>query len=220
MRAWQVTRYGTPSESLEQVDVSEPSPGSEEIRLRVHAAALGLPDAFMCGGTYGFSPSMPFIPGEEVCGTVVELGSSVSGFTVGQRVMGVTSFPEGHGGFAEQTLARAGSCFRVPDDMTDVDAAGFRIGYSTAWIGLVRRGELREGQQLLVLGAAGGSGAAAVQLGAMLGARVIAPEGTFLFVGHASGGFLEPSIPRLGTRNYSLVGVYAGRYTPEQNEAD
>ena len=174
MRGRQVTRYGTPSESLGQVDVSEPSPGSEEIRLRVHAAALGLPDAFMCGGTYGFSPSMPFIPGEEVCGTVVELGSSVSGFTVGQRVMGVTSFPEGHGGFAEQTLAWCGQLLpgarrhdrrrrrRLPHRLLDrMDRAH-----------PPRRAA--QGEQLLVLGAAGGSGAAAVQLGAALGARVIA----------------------------------------------
>ncbi len=280
MRAWQVGRYGTPSEALEQVDIPVPAPGPDEIRLRVHAAALGLPDAFMCGGTYGFSPQMPFTPGEEVCGTVLELGSSVRGFTVGQRVMGVTSFPDGHGGFAEQSLARAGSCFRVPDDMTDVDAAGFRIASSTAWIGLVRRGALQPGEQLVVLGAAGGSGNAAVQLGAALGARVIAvvagarkaelctrlgadavidrtqgvvskvvreltggrgadvvydpvggdpaadatkciaPEGRFLIVGHASGSWLAPSMPRLVARNFSLVGVYASSYSREQHEAD
>jgi NADPH:quinone reductase len=280
MRAWQVTKYGTPTEALEEVDIPPPSPGPGELLLQVHAAALGMPDAFMCGATYGFSPPMPFTPGQEVAGTVLELGEGVDGFRVGQRIMGVTSFPEGHGGFAEQTLARAGSCYRVPDGMSDVDAAGFRIGFSTAWIGLVRRGSIKPGEQLVVLGAAGGSGITAVQLGAALGARVIAvaagpdkgdfckllgadvvidrtttvvstavreatggrgadlvydpvggalaadatkcvaPEGRFLLVGYASGQWLQPNVHQVVTRNYSLVGVYAGSYTREQNEAD
>jgi NADPH2:quinone reductase len=280
MRAWQVTKYGAPSEALEQVDVPEPKPGPDELRIEVHAAALGMPDAFMCGATYGFSPPMPFTPGQEVCGRVLEVGSDVTGFHVGQRVMGVTSFPEGYGGFAEQTLARASSCYRVLDGMSDIDAAGFRIGYSTAWIGLVRRGALQAGETLLVLGAAGGSGITAVQLGAALGADVIAvaagpdkgdycrllgakhvidrtqgvvsaavreltggrganviydpvggapaldatkciaPEGRFLLVGYASGEWLQPNVHQVVTRNYSLVGVYAGSYTRAQNEAD
>jgi NADPH2:quinone reductase len=280
VRAWQVTKYGTPSEALQRVDAPVPSPGPGELRLQVHATALGMPDAFMCGATYGFSPPLPFIPGQEVCGTVLELGEGVEGFTVGQRIMGVTSFPEGHGGFAEQTLARAGSCYRVPEGMSDVDAAGFRIGYSTAWIGLVRRGAIAAGDDLLVLGAAGGSGITAVQLGAALRARVIAvaagsekgayckslgadvvidrtqgvvsaavleatggrgvdlvydpvggdpaadalrciaPEGRFLVVGYASGKWVEPNIRHVVTRNYSVVGVYAGSYTRRQNEDD
>jgi NADPH2:quinone reductase len=280
MRAWQVTSYGRPSQALELVDIDPPSPGPDEVRIKVHATALGMPDAFMCGATYGFSPTLPFTPGQEVSGTVLEVGANVEGIHVGQRIMGVTSFPEGHGGFAEETLARGGSVYRVPESMSDVDAAGFRIGFSTAWIGLVRRGRLREGDVLLVLGAAGGSGITAVQLGAALGARVIAvaagpekgayckelgaevvidrlagrvseqvreatggrgadvvydpvggdpaadalrciaPEGRFLVVGYASGRWVEPDIRHVVTRNYSIVGVYAGSYTREQNEAD
>ncbi len=96
------------------------------------------------------------------------------GIALGTRVMAVTSFADGRGGFAESTIAPATTCFRVPDAMSDVDAASFRIGFSTAWIGLVRRGGLQPGESLLVLGAAGGSGAAAMQLGRALGARVIA----------------------------------------------
>ena len=88
--------------------------------------------------------------------------------------MAVTSFTDGRGGFAESTITRAATAYRVPDDMSDTDAAAFRIGFSTAWIGLVRRGALMAGEWLLVLGAAGGSGATAVQLGRALGARVIA----------------------------------------------
>jgi len=94
--------------------------------------------------------------------------------SLGERLMAVTSFFDGHGGFAEATIARADAAFRVPDAMSDTDAAAFRIGYSTAFIGLVRRGRLQPGERLLVLGGAGGSGLAALQLGVALGARVIA----------------------------------------------
>jgi NADPH2:quinone reductase len=127
----------------------------------------------MCRGRYAFSPALPFIPGQEVCGTVDAVGSGVT-VSLGTRLMAVTNFFDGQGGFAEATLARSESAFRVLDDMRDEDAAAFRIGYSTAFIGLVRRGALQSGEWLLVLGAAGGSGLAALQLGVALGARVIA----------------------------------------------
>ncbi len=127
----------------------------------------------MCRGTYAFSPVLPFVPGQEVCGTVDAVGAGVT-VPLGTRLMAVTNFFDGQGGFAEATLARSESAFRVPAAMQDLDAAAFRIGYSTAWIGLVRRGALRPGDWLVVLGAAGGSGLAALQLGVALGARVIA----------------------------------------------
>ncbi len=153
--------------------VDEPVPGPGELRLHVRCAGIGLPDALMCRGAYAFSPPLPFIPGQEVCGTVDAVGSGVE-LPVGARLMAVTNFFDGRGGFAETTIARSDSAFRVPDAMGDQDAAAFRIGYSTAWIGLVHRGALQAGEWLLVLGAAGGSGLAAVTLGAALGARVIA----------------------------------------------
>ncbi len=127
----------------------------------------------MCRGTYAFSPTLPFVPGQEVCGTVDAVGSGVR-IALGTRLMAVTSFFDGHGGFAEATIARSDAAFRVPEAMSDDQAAAFRIGYSTAFIGLVRRGVLQAGEWLLVLGAAGGSGLAAMQLGVALGARVIA----------------------------------------------
>ncbi len=127
----------------------------------------------MCESTYPLTPPLPFVPGQEVCGVVAAVGDRVE-IALGTRVMAVTSFFDGRGGFAESTIAPVSTCFRVPDDMSDVDAASFRIGFSTAWIGLVRRGALQAGEWLLVLGAAGGSGAAAIQLGRALGARVIA----------------------------------------------
>ena len=173
MRAWQVHHTGPPTEVLHLVDIDEPTPASGEVRLRVRAAAIGMPDAFLCRGTYAFDPPTPFVPGQEVCGIVDAVGDGVD-LTPGTRVMAVTNFYDGRGGFAEATVARADTVFRVPDTMRDLDAASFRIGLTTAWIGLVRRGALQPGERLLVLGAAGGSGAAAVQLGRALGATVIA----------------------------------------------
>ena len=158
---------------LQLVEIDEPTPGPGQVRLRVKAAAVGLPDAFMCRSTYALTPSLPFVPGQEVCGVVDAVGPEVD-VAIGTRLMAVSSFMDGRGGFAQATIAPRHSAFRVPDDMSDVDAASFRIGYSTAWLGLVRRGELREGEWLVVLGAAGGSGSTAVQLGRALGARVVA----------------------------------------------
>ncbi len=280
VQAWQVVQHGEPTTALKLVDIDPPRPGPGEVRLRVHAAALGMPDAFMCKATYALTPPLPFVPGQEVCGTVLEVGEGVS-YTPGMRLMGVTSFTDGRGGFADETVAPEHSLYEVPDSMSDVDAAGFRIGYSTAWIGLVRRGALQAGETLLVLGAAGGSGATAIQLGRALGARVIAVAGgaekveyckslgadviidrtqvdevstavreatgdrgadviydpvggdpasdamrciatggRFLLVGFASGRWAEFDAPHVVRRNYSVVGVYAGGYTREQNLHD
>jgi NADPH2:quinone reductase len=127
----------------------------------------------MCAGTYAFRPPAPFVPGQEICG-VVEAAGDGAGPAPGERLMAVTSFYDGHGGFAEVALARAASSFRVPETMDDAEAAGFRIGYSTAWIGLVRRGRLQAGETVLVLGGAGGTGATAIQVAVALGATVIA----------------------------------------------
>ncbi len=155
------------------MDIDEPVPAAGEVRLRVRAAAIGMPDVFMCRDEYAFKPPIPFVPGQEVCGTVEAVGEGVD-IPIGTRLMAVTNFYDGRGGFAEQTIGRAESAYRVPEGMSDVDAASFRIGFSTAWMGLVRRGQLKAGETLLVLGAAGGSGATAVQLGRALSARVIA----------------------------------------------
>jgi NADPH2:quinone reductase len=272
MRAWQVHTHGEPRDALRLVEIDAPEPGPGELRVRVDAAGVGMPDVFMCRSTYAFSPPVPFVPGQEVCGIVDAVGEGVeqSAFAPGTRVMGVTGFVDGRGGFAETTIVPAASAYRVPDTMTAVDAASFRIGYSTAWIGLVRRGALRPGESLLVLGAAGGSGITAVQLGHALGARVIAVAagteklafcerlgadvtidrtaeppptadvvydpvggelaaaalramakgGRFLAVGFASGTWVQADTHDLVRCNQSLVGVYAGGYTREENEAD
>ena len=177
MRAWQITGVGAPADVLHMVEIDVPDPGPGEVLLRVHAAGVGMPDAFMCRATYAFSPQVPFIPGQEMCGTVVAVGEG-STSRVGDRLMGVTSFYDGRGGLADYTIANDATLFRVPDEMSSSDAATFRIGYSTALIGLQRRGQIQAGETVLVLGASGGSGSTAVQLAAALGARVLAVVST------------------------------------------
>jgi NADPH:quinone reductase len=181
MRAWQVQRHGEPVDVLQLVDLEVPEPGPGEIRIRVGAAAVGLPDVLMCRGVYPLTPRLPFVAGQEVAGVVTAVGPDVDGTTgvtaVGSRVMAVTDFVHARGGFAEETIAFARSAFPVPDDMDDAEAAGFSIGFRTAWIGLVHRGALQPGEDLVVLGGAGGSGSTAISLGRALGAHVVAVAG-------------------------------------------
>jgi NADPH2:quinone reductase len=174
MRSWEVERAGEPADVLHLVERDPPRPGRGEVRIRVTAAGLGLPDVFMCRGTYPLTPAIPFTPGQEATGVVTALGEGVTRVAVGDRIMCVTSFIGGSGSFAEECLAAADGAFPVPDGLTDAEAAGFWIPHLTGWTGLVDRGRIVAGDELVVLGAAGGSGIAAVQLGRALGARVIA----------------------------------------------
>jgi NADPH2:quinone reductase len=173
VRAWQVVGAGEPHDALAigEVALGPPPPGF--LRVRVESCGVGLPDVFMCRGSYALTPKRPFTPGQELAGVVLEAGSGARA-RVGTRVMAVSAFYLGHGGFAEEAWANDDFCFPVPDDMTSDEGAAFLIPYHTAWIGLVRRGALRAGETLLVLGGAGGTGSAAIQLGRALGARVIA----------------------------------------------
>ena len=176
MRAWQVHGAGEPAEVLQLVERELPDPGPDQVRIRVAAAGIGLPDVLMCRGTYPLTPSTPFTPGQELAGTVTAVGPGVE-VTIGTRVMGVSDFMNGNGSFAEEALALAGSIISVPEALDDCTAAGFWIPNVTAWTGLVDRGHLQAGQHLVVLGAAGGSGIAALQLGKALGATVLAVVG-------------------------------------------
>ncbi|MCU1376313.1 MAG: NADPH:quinone oxidoreductase family protein [Actinomycetia bacterium] len=173
MRAWQVQGAGEPIDVLHEVELDLPQPGPGQARIRVTAAGIGLPDVFMCRGSYPLTPPLPFTPGQEATGTVTAVGEGVD-LAVGDRIMSVTAFIDGSGSFAEECLVLADSAFTVPDGLTDAEAAGFWIPHLTGWIGLVDRGRIAPGDWLAVLGAAGGSGIAAVQLGRALGARVVA----------------------------------------------
>lgn len=174
MRAWEVQGAGEPAEVLHLVERELPVPGPGEVRMRVSAAGLGLPDVFMCRGTYPLTPQLPFTSGQEATGVVTALGAGVDRVAVGDHIMCVTSFVGGNGSFAEECLASAEGAFPVPDGLGAAEAAGFWIPHLTGWIGLVDRGRIQAGDALVVLGAAGGSGIAAVQIGHALGAHVVA----------------------------------------------
>jgi len=152
MRAWQVQDAGEPVDVLHEVERDVPEPGPGQVRIRVAAAGIGLPDVFMCRGTYPLTPPLPFTSGQEATGTVTAVGEGVD-LPIGARIMCVTTFWEGHGSFAEECLVGADSAFEVPAGLTDAEAAGFWIPHLTAWIGLVDRGGLAAGDWLAVLGA-------------------------------------------------------------------
>ena len=175
MRAWQVRALGEPRDVLELVDVEAPAPGPDEVLVRVLGAAANFPDVLMARGLYQVRPDLPFTPGVEVCGEVLEIGASVETVAVGDRVIGVTVLP--HGGFAELAVLDAEQTFPAPTSLDDAECAALHIGYQTGWFGLHRRAALRAGETLLVHAAAGGVGSAAVQLGRSAGARVIAVVG-------------------------------------------
>ncbi len=179
MKVWQITAQGEPQEVLRRTerDLTEPGPG--EVQIKVSAAGLGLPDVLMCRGRYVFSPELPFTPGQEICGTVTAAGPDCR-LAPGTTVLGVTAFYSGNGGYAEYCLAPEGALYAVPRNMTAVEAAGFSIPYHTAWVGLCRRGNLQPGERVMVLGAAGGSGSAAIALAKALGAEVLATASTEL----------------------------------------
>ncbi|MHB8466601.1 MAG: NADPH:quinone oxidoreductase family protein [Acidimicrobiales bacterium] len=169
MQAVLCKAFGPPeSLVLEEVDDLRPGPG--QVVIDVRACAVNFPDVLMIQDMYQFKPPLPFSPGAEVAGVVAALGDGVSGFAVGQRVLAST----GWGGLAEQVAAPAGAVIPVPDGVDLVHASGLLYAYGTSQHALVDRGHLQPGETLLVLGAAGGVGLAAVELGAMLGATVIA----------------------------------------------
>jgi NADPH2:quinone reductase len=159
-----------PPESLVLRDVPEPIAKPGQIVIDVHACAVNFPDCLMIQDLYQFKPPLPFSPGGEVAGVVSAVGDGVDGFVPGDRVFSST----GHGGFADKVTVAAGSAIAVPEGIDLVHASGFLYAYGTSYYALVDRAQLQPGETLLVLGAAGGVGLAAVELGAELGATVIA----------------------------------------------
>lgn len=176
MRALVVSTLGEPGEVLDLREVPAPAPGPGRVRLRVGAAACNLPDVLLCRGVYALRPELPFIPGLEAAGVVVDIGPGVDPALAGRRVVCVPELP--HGGLAQECLAVAERLFPVPDELSDDDAAAMCIAFSSAHVALHRRAGLRAGETLLVHAGAGGVGSAAVQLGAAAGARVIATAGS------------------------------------------
>lgn len=159
-----------PAETLVVRDLPEPKPGPGEIAIRVTAAALNFFDTLVIQGRYQVKPTLPFSPSAECAGTVSALGEGVTGWRLGERVAAWL----GHGAAREQVVVPAEAAVRIPDTLDDRQAAGLFVTYGTAMHGLIQRGEVSAGETLAVLGAAGGAGLAAVEIGALLGARVIA----------------------------------------------
>nr|WP_202881648.1 NADPH:quinone oxidoreductase family protein [Pedococcus badiiscoriae] len=153
----------------------EPPVRPGHLQVRVRAVALNFPDVLMARGQYQVRPDLPFTPGVEVCGDVLEVGEGVQGFAVGDRVVGTAAVPDG--GLAQVCLMPAAGAFAAPPSLSDAEASALTIGYQTAYVGLVRRAALQAGETLLVHAAAGGVGLAAVQVGKALGARVVAVVG-------------------------------------------
>lgn len=169
MKAILCTKYGPP-ESLEYTDVPDPTPGKGEVLIGVKAAGVNFPDTLIIEGKYQFKPEPPFSPGGEVAGEVLEAGEGVGHVKPGDRVMALMTW----GGYAEKAVVPGAGVIPMPPDMPWNEGAGFPLVYGTVIHALKQRGRLKEGETLLVLGAAGGVGLAAVQLGKLLGARVIA----------------------------------------------
>ncbi len=173
MKAIVCNAFG-PIETLTLEDRPDPAPGAGEVLIEIHAAGVNFPDGLMVRGEYQIKPPRPFTPGSEVAGIVRGLGEGVTGFAVGDRVVALP----GIGGFAEQVVAQAGRTLKLPDGMDFETASGFMLVYGTSLHGLADCGRLRAGETLLVLGAAGGVGLAAVEIGRAMGARVIAAAST------------------------------------------
>lgn len=169
MRAMLCEQYGPP-EGLRLREVADPTPGHGEVLVRTVAAGVNFPDALIIRNLYQFKPALPFAPGSEASGIVAAVGEGVTGFAIGERVAALI----GHGAFADLFVAPAARLMRVPDDVDLETAAGLLMTYGTSHHALKQRARLQPGETLLVLGASGGVGLAAVDLGKRMGARVIA----------------------------------------------
>lgn len=176
MRALRVHRHGEPDQTLELEDISSPAPAPGQVTVRVGAAALGLQDLLLVRGSYQLKPPLPFTPGLEAAGTIIAAGDEVDPAWISRRVVGVPALPDG--ALAEEAVVEASNLYPLPDDVSDVDAAATHIAFTTAHVGLHRRAGLQPGETLLVHAGAGGTGSAAIQLGVLAGAQVIATAGS------------------------------------------
>ncbi len=173
MRAMRCHEWGEP-EVLRFEETRPRAVGPNEARLRVHAAGVNFADTLMIAGKYQVKPPFPFTPGLEAAGEVLEVGSEVKHLATGRRALAVL---RNGGGYAEEIVVNADAVVPIPDSMDFVTAAAFPVAYGTSHFALTHRGHLKPGETLLVLGAAGGVGLTAVEIGKQLGARVIAAAG-------------------------------------------
>ncbi|PWJ17006.1 NADPH:quinone oxidoreductase family protein [Jannaschia seohaensis] len=205
MKGWTVTEIGTGPQLC--TDLPEPQPGPGEVQLRIEGCGLNFADLLMIEGRYQDTPAPPFVPGMEVCGRVTAQGEGVSAPALGARV----AVFGGAGGLAEMGCFPAERCVAVPEKMPSDVAAGFLVAYSTSHVALAHRARLRAGERLVVLGAAGGVGLTAVELGARMGAEVVAVArgAAKLEVARAAGAahLIDAEVPDLRDRLRALGGA-------------
>lgn len=173
MKALLSTKIGPPEE-LQYGDAPDPVAGEGEVVIAVKAAGVNFPDALIIEDKYQFKPERPFAPGGEIAGVIESVGAGVTNVKVGQRVIGSL----GWGGMAEKVKTQAARVLPIPDAMPFDEASAFILTYGTSYYGLKDRGVLKAGETLLILGAAGGVGVAAIELGKAMGARVVAAVST------------------------------------------
>lgn len=172
-RAVLIERHGPPEALVErEVPLRDPAPG--EVHLRVEAAGVNFADLLMRAGLYGTVPPRPYSPGFEVAGRVARVGPGVSGWREGDAAVALLR----HGGYARDAIVRARGLFRYPESLTPVEAAAVPVVFLTAWVCLFEAARARQGETVLVLGAGGGVGTAAVQLAVGGGTRVVGTAGT------------------------------------------
>ncbi len=175
MKAILCKSYGLP-QTLELSEVPSPQINENQVLISVKACGVNFPDTLIIQNKYQFKPSLPFSPGGEVSGIIKEIGESVKHLKIGDRVFSMT----GWGGFAEEVVADAATTLPIPENMDYITAATTMYTYCTSYHALKDRAKIQPGETLLVLGAAGGVGLAAVQLGVLMGAKVIAAASTDL----------------------------------------
>lgn len=161
-------------DALTWKELPTPEPKAGEVRIRIEAASLNFPDLLIVQNKYQFKPPLPFVPGSEYAGVVEAVGDGVTHLKAGQKVACLS----GTGGFGTHTIAPAALCMPLPDGFPAVDAAAFIMIYATSHHALIDRAQLKAGETVLVLGAAGGVGTAAIQIAKVAGARVIAAAST------------------------------------------
>jgi NADPH2:quinone reductase len=169
MRVAQFSEFGG-TQALRLEEVAEPSPGPEDILIKVTAVGLNFFDTLLLRNQYQVTPPLPFSPGAEIAGTIEGFGQSVTGFRIGERVLAYI----GGNGCRERVITKAKNAVPIPEGVSDEVAAGIPITYGTALHGLKDRAALKEGETVAVLGAAGGAGLAAIEIAKLMGARVIA----------------------------------------------
>jgi len=205
MKALLCKAWGGP-ETLVLEELPSPRPGPGEVVIDVKAAGVNFPDVLIIQNKYQVKPPLPFAPGAELAGVIKEAGAGVTGFEPGDRVIAMTTW----GAFAEECVARVGQLIRMPAGLDFATAAAFTLTYGTSWHALKDRGQLRAGETLLVLGAAGGVGLAAVEIGKALGARVIAaassPEKLAVCRAHGADETIDYASEDLRARLKSIAG--------------